>query len=270
MATNKVFEDFIILKDYLQQELDKIQEGSFKVSKERVLKSYFEGEVVITQLVGLINQYNATISYQIDVITSDINNAMNVFTQFAKTHYKAAFDTTIDTGEQDELGNEIFITYNISQSWNTPTVMEKDIEVGSNHFARITMFGNLFILFNASNVKKITIDDENIDFVNGTLIWQQVMKSDRKSGQANNKNISEASSTSLSFQFPSQEGIFANKLSALRTGKILRNTPFVVKILLTNEQEEEYTMLVGTQTLTFAVSAVPNYQIIMGERQAGQ
>lgn len=265
----EVFEDFVILRDYLQEELDKIQVG-FKVSKERILKSYFEGEVVITQLVGTVNKYNAVISYQIDVITSDIENAMNVFTQFAKSHNKVAFDTTIDTGEIDELGNKIYIAYNINQSWNTPTVMEKDIGVGSNHFARITMFGNLFILFNSSNVKQITIDGENIDFVNGSLVWQQTMRSDRKSGQANNKNISEASAVSLSFQFASQQGIFANKLSALRTGAIHRTTAFAVKVVLTNDVEENYTMLLGTATLTFAITATPNYQIIMSERQEGQ
>jgi len=264
-----VFEDFVILRDYLQQELDKIQVG-FKVSKERALKTYFEKEVVITQLVGTPSQFNATIPYQINVIASDIDNAMDVFTQFDKTHYKVAFDTTIDTNEKDEYGNEIFITYNISQNWNTPTVIDNNLEVGSNHFARIIMFGSLFVLYNSSNVKQITIDGENIDFVNGSLIWQQTMRSDRKSGQSNNKNISEASAVSLSFQFPSQKGIFASKLSALRTGKILRTTAFAVKVVLSDESIEEYTMLVGTQTFTFAVSATPNYQIIMSERQEGQ
>ncbi|NCB47991.1 hypothetical protein EOM81_13390 [bacterium] len=116
--------------------------------------------------------------------------------------------------------------------------MEKDIPVGSNHFARIVMFGTLFILFNSSNVKQITIDGENIDFVNGSITWQQTMRSDRKSGQANNKNISEASAVSLSFQFASQQGIFANKLSALRTGAIHRTTAFAVKVILTNDIEE--------------------------------
>lgn len=264
-----VFEDYVILKNYLQEELDKIQEG-FIVGKERVLKSYFEGNVVITQLVGTVNKYNAVLSYQIDIITSDIENGMNVFTQFAKSHSKVAFDTAIDTGEQDELGNEIYIIYNINQTWNTPTVMEKDIPVGSNHFARIVMFGTLFVLFNSSNVKQITIDGENIDFVNGSITWQQTMRSDRKSGQANNKNISEASAVSLSFQFASQQGIFANKLSALRTGAIHRTTAFAVKVILTNDIEENYTMLLGTATLAFAITATPNYQIIMSERQEGQ
>ena len=96
------------------------------------------------------------------------------------------------------------------------------------------------------------------------------MRSDRKSGQANNKNISEASAVSLSFQFASQQGIFANKLSALRTGAIHRTTAFAVKVILTNDIEENYTMLLGTATLAFAITATPNYQIIMSERQEGQ
>ena len=64
------------------------------------------------------------------------------------------------------------------------------------------------------------------------------------------------------FNLPVSKAFFANKLSALRTGAIHRTTAFAVKVILTNDIEENYTMLLGTATLAFAITATPNYQII--------
>lgn len=249
------------LKKYIQEQLDIIAPNRYKVSDERVLKSYFEGEVVVSALVGSANKYNESRTYQLDVITANINETIDELKDFATKLSQTSFEDTTT----DEQGNmEIdFIT----QTWSTPVVSEKDIQVGSNHYTRITLFGNLFILKNASNVKKIEIDGENIDFENGTLAWSQTTFSNRVSERSNNKNVSEASSSALTFVMKSQVGQFANKLRNLRTGAIHRNTGFNVVITMSDDSTETYTMIVNQYQYQFNKSGTPSITIGLIEKE---
>lgn len=245
------------LKTYLQIELDLIQTG-FLVVNERNLQSDFEKDVVISQLVGNSNKYNASISYQLDIYTSDIDNVMEVFEKFSKSHSQTTFEQTMS----DSSGTHI---NTITQNWTTPVVLDKDVEIGANHYSHIAVYGSLYVLFDSSNVKKITIDGEEIDFESGTIAWQNNALSNRVSGRSNNKNFSESSATSLAFLMKSQNGQFVERLSQLRTGVRSRSSYFNVVVELTNGTSETYKMLVQRQVLAYGKASVPNYEVAMCE-----
>lgn len=249
------------LKTHLQQKLDSEYPNRFKVSNERSMDTKFEGEVIVSQLVGNANSKNGNFTFQLDITTKEIDEVMSIFEKFAKENSQIPFDDVVKNG------GETFIN-TITPTYSTPVVMEKDIQVGSNHYARIVVFVNAFILFNSSSVKKIEIDGEIIDFDSGTLTWQASAIANQRTSRSNSKSFAESSAVSLTFMMKSQLGQFANKLQSLRKGTLDRNAQkFIVKITLTNEEIEEYTMIVSNQAFSFGKSAIPTINVGMVEKE---
>lgn len=251
----KQFVDFIT---WLQTKLNALQAG-FKVSSERALDSdFFENEVVASQLAGSVYDESANIPYQIDITTSDIDNAMGVFTTLAKNENNKSFVSIINEGTEDDPD---FKNYTVIPYFQTPVVMDKDLEIGSNHYSRIVVFVNLVILFQVSNVSEITIDSESIGFLEGTFGYTAELVSNRVSGQELNVSKKKASSTSLSFRIINKDTAFTRKLFNIAIGVLPGNTSFSVKLKLTNGQEANLNMVVGTSTLSFARQQLASYNV---------
>lgn len=264
METQK---QYVNLVDYLQKELDKEYPDRFKVSSERNLDTDLNNTVIVQQLAGTTTQYSATIPYQIDIITKEPDDVMAIFTKYAKDHNRSTFTQTLCIGT-DETGNEKYQTNVIQQNYNTPAIFEKDIEALDNHYARIVVFSTMFILFKASNVESITIDGEQIDFINGNMSYVSELKSIKKSGRETNKNVGISSAISLTFAIASQDGLFTKAQHKLRTGERKRNAPFNVVVELTDGTTESYSMIIQTAVLTFGKNGTPSYQVTMLELDA--
>lgn len=251
----KQFVDFV---KWLQEKLNALQAG-FTVSSERALDSnFFENEVVACQLSGSVYDESANIPYQIDITTSDINNAMDVFTTLAKSENNKPFTSIINEGSED---NPNYKSYTVIPYFQTPVVMDKDLELGANHFSRIVVFVNLVILFQVSNVSEITIDGESIAFLEGTFGYIAELVSNRVSGQELNVSKKKASSTNLSFRIVNKDTAFTRKLFNIATGVLKGNTKFSVVFKLTNGQQANLNMVVGTSTLSFARQQLASYNV---------
>lgn len=245
---------FIDFKEYLQEKLDGIQEG-FTVSNERKLKSNFiDKEVVVTALAGTIYDDSATIPYQITITTLDPENAQNVFVKLAKENNNKAFTSIVQDGQEAKQ-------YSIVPIFQTPVVMDADIEVGSNHYSRLVAFVNLTIWFDVSNVKTIKIDDEVINFLNGSFGYTAELVSNRLSGQKLNKSTKKGSTAMLTFQAVNRNSEFFNNVFKTMIGE--RDNYFNVYIELTNNQRATMKMIIGTSTISFARSSLSSNNVTL-------
>ena len=251
---------FVDFKKWLQEQLNSIQAG-FNVTNERNINSDFiNKEVVVSQLAGSVYDESANIPYQIDIFASDVENAINVFTSLAKKQNNKPFTSIVNEGTEESPS---FKNYSVIPYFQTPVVMEKDLSMGSDHYARIVCFVNLVILFEISNVKKITIGTEEISFLSGTLAYTTELQSNRVSGAQLNLSKARTASTSLCFKMINKDTIFTEKLFKIAIGELPRNTYFSVKIELTNGRFATLNMVVGSSTLSFARQQLASYDVAM-------
>ena len=246
---------FVDLVKYLQNKLDAIAEGLYVVSNERNIEADYEkNQVIVSALSGNVYEESATIPYQIDIITNDIESVMIDFTTLAKNNNNVPFDTVIQEGEE-------YQAYTITPFFNTPVVMEKDMPLGSDKYARVVVFANINAIFNVNNVKSITIDGEEIKFLNGSLTYTTELKSNKVSGEQLNKSKKHVGSTGLSFTSVNKSTVFFNKLFKIMLGKLNGNTPFNVEIEMTNGLKDSIKMIVGTDILTSNRGVLPSNQV---------
>lgn len=249
MAVEKQYVDF---SSHFQTLINAIEPNKYHVSNERNLDGEMDGDIVVSALSGIVNKNSATIPYQIDIFTYDPEGTMNALTKLSHTYNKTSF-----TSLQDQK------LYTIYQYYNTPVDMDKDIEVGADHLSRIVVFAQLFIMFQVSNVKKITIDGEEIETLDGTIGYVAETHSNRISGQQMNKSKKKASTLSLSFRMVSKDSVFGRKLFLIETGQLEGNTSFTVVIEKTNGQTATLVMFVPTATTSWADNQLPSDQVSM-------
>lgn len=242
---------YIDFKKYLQTEIG----DDYYVSNERNLDSTDDKiNIIVKALAGNVYNDSATIPYQIEIFTSDPEKVLKDFNLFASSHNNKSFISIME-GK----------LYNIIGVYTTPTIMDSDIDFIDNHFTRIVVFANMFIMFDLVNVGKLTIDGEEIEILNGSISYNTELHSQRISGNEHNINYKQASNISLSFTMINKDGIFSRKLSALRKGLIKGNTIFEVQLFLTNSTQETYQMIVNSSVLTWQRSALPSVNVSMME-----
>lgn len=238
-------------KEHLQNKLG----ASYYVSNERNLDSN-DGRinVIIKALSGNVFDDSASIPYQIEIFTTDPEKVMFDFSKLASENNNKSF---VSISEEK--------MYNIVAFYTTPTIMESDIEYLDNHYSRLVVFANMFIMFDLANVGKVTIDGEELEILNGTISYVSEVHSERLSGRENNINNKRASSVNLTFTLVHKDNLFTRKLSQIRKGNLSGNTSFEVQIYLTNNNIETYQMIVNSHTLTWARSAMPSLNVSLME-----
>ena len=94
---------FVDYKKIIQERLDSISSGLFEVTNERNIRANNEKvNVVLKQLVGQVLNNSATIPYQLDIFTTDIDKVMDVFTYYARTYSNHQFTSMVNEGTEEE------------------------------------------------------------------------------------------------------------------------------------------------------------------------
>ena len=256
---------FIDMKKWVQEKLDSIKNGYFRVSNERALDSDFEGEVVISALSGTPYEDSANIPYQLDVFTADIDNVMNFLNIFAKSFSNVSFSQIVQVGTEEENDEVVPINelHTITPIINTPVIMEKDIPNGSQHFARIVVFVTMMVFYDINNVSEIMIDDEKINSLNGSLNYAAEMIPNRVSGQELNKSKKKVSTSSLSFTMINKNSVFGDAVFDTMSGVRKGNEKFVVKVTMNNGKTMTLNMIIGNASLGFARGQLPSLNVAM-------
>lgn len=251
--------DFVNFKEHLQTLLDNIATDTFAVSSTRNMDADTNKvEVVFTQLAGSVYKNSASIPYQVDIFTTDPDNAIRIFTELAKARNNKSFISVVEEGEEVK-------EYTVFEFYSTPAVADKQMDFGTNEITRLVMFVTLNVLFEVGNVSSIKIDSEQLEFTNGTLTYQAEMFSNRVSGENLNKAKKKSSTTTLQFSMVNKTSIFTNKLFQIMFGKINGNTNFDVEIRLTNGFVGTLTMKVAQNNFSFAENTpnLPSLNVVL-------
>ena len=257
---------FLDFKKWLQDKLNELYPNYFKVSTERNIDSDFiEGETIVSALAGVPYEDSANLPYQIDVYTSDVDNVMNLLTAFAKNVSNVPFNQIIQTGTTTVNNEEqpVYTSHTITPFLNTPVVMEKDIQNGAQHYARIVVFASMLVFYDVNDIKEIKIDNEVIKTLNSSLNYATEMMSNRVSGQELNKSKKKASSVSINFTMINRNSTFGNKVFKITTGQLAGNTKFAVKITLSNDMSYTLNMMIGNSSLGSQRGQLPSLNVAM-------
>lgn len=244
------------LVNYLQKKLDELSPNAYIVSKERNIDAdYSKHNVVVSALSGNVYKEAVSIPFQIEIVTSDIDKVMVDFTTLAKNNNNVSFTQVIKEGEND------FQSVTIIPFFNTPVVMEKDIEIGSDKYARIVVFASVNEQENVNNIKSLTIDGEEQEILTGTLAY--VIEADpvRVSGQELSCSKKKVSSCTVSFSVISKSTIFQNKAFKIVTGQLPGNTAFSAVVELENGLKATLLMMLGSYTFNSERAKLPTINI---------
>ena len=245
------------LVSYLQKKLDELSPNLYIVSKERNVDSALDKhEVVVSALSGNIYSESSTIPYQIDITTTDIDKVMADFVTLAKNNNEIPY--TEINGEGENFHSETLTPF-----FNSPVVMEKDIPMGSNHYARIVVFATVNSSENVNDIKHLRVDGEKIEILTGTLTYVVESVSNRVSGQELNKAKKKASTVSVSFNAVNKASVFLNKAFKVSTGALPGNTAFNVNVKLDNELSGNFKMFISSYSLNKERTKLPSVNIGM-------
>ena len=257
---------FIDIKKWLQEKLDAIVSGYFKVSNERKSDSdFFEGEVVASALSGTPYEDSASIPYQIDVFTADIDYVMDILNVLAKTVSNVPFTQIVQIGTQEENDVEvpIYASHRITPYVNTPVIMEKDIPNGAQHYSRIVLFVTMMVFYDINDISELKVDNETINLLNGSFNYAAEMMSNRVSGQELNKSKKKASTVSINFTMVNKNSTFGDAVFDITTGILPGNTKFAVKVTMNNGKTATLNMILGNVSFGFARGQLPSLNVAM-------
>lgn len=240
------------LVNYLQKKLDELSPNAYIVSKERNIDAdYSKHNVVVSALSGNVYKEAGSIPFQIEIVTSDIDKVMVDFTTLAKNNNNVSFTQVIKEGETN------FQSITIIPFFNTPVVMEKDIAIGSDKYARIVVFASVNEQKNVNNIKKLEIDGEEQELLTGTFAYVVEANPTRKSGDILSKSKKRTASCTISFSTISKSNVFLNKGFKIATGTFSGNTSFNVAVTLDNGLSATLKMFISSYTFNTERAKLP-------------
>ena len=244
------------LVKYLQEKLDAMSPGFYVVSKERnVDADYNLAQVVVSALSGNIYKESASIPYQIEIITNNIDKVFADFIVLAKDN-NGKSHTQVTSNKNEEFASETMIPY-----FNSPVVVDKELEIGSDKYARIVVFASVSEQENVNDIKKLVIDNEEIELLTSTCAYVTEADPIRISGQELTPSKKRTASSSITFSTINKSSVFLNKAFKIFCGQLSGNTPFEVKATLQNGLQATFTMFIGSYTLPTERGKLPAVNI---------
>ena len=240
------------LVSYLQTKLNALTPDAYVVSNERNIDADYEKhQVVVSALSGSLYKDSGSIPYQIEIITSDIDKVTVDFTMLAKNNNNVSYTQVVSEGETN------FKSVTIVPFFNTPVVMEKNIGVGSNKYARIIVFATVNEQENVNNIKSLVIDGEEQELLTGTFAYVVEANPTRKSGVELSKSKKRTGSCQISFSTISKSSVFLNSAFKIATGQLKGNTSFNAAVTLDNGLNATLKMFIGSYTFTNERAKLP-------------
>jgi hypothetical protein len=251
--------------DYFQKKLNVICMAlgidGYNVSAERKLDAVNAREVVISAMAGPVGAATATITYEISVYTNVPDEVMNMLNELARTESGKTF-----TSEMETTNNEV-LSFSIIPSYMTPTIMDRDLEIGPNHGARVIQYASFGILANVLDVKDITYKGEKVEVAQSTLNFVAQLSANNKSGENLMKSTSTGAALSLSLTIPSQSGLLALDIISVMAGAKDKNYQFNISLRVGDENGVtiDKTYIMSTATINSVRGSVPSLQATFAE-----
>lgn len=204
--------------------------------------------LVIKYLGGQSFKGNKLLPIQLLVFTKDVEETKNELTQFVDTYSNNSYWESLDY---------------IKEFYYTPFVVQNINQVHANYVSTLMITGTLLIAENISDIDKVYIDNELIDISGSVnLVYVGNLDNQRVAGQNINKTDIINGMVRISLSTLVKVNSLNTKIRNVRTGAISCNTPFVVKLVYTdNEIEEIYILKLDNASLTSSTDNLPQYTL---------
>lgn len=247
---------FIDYAKKLQEYLDQLAPNVFivKAGKNLNVRIQNKVQVLVSYLQGGSNEDSVSIPVMLKIYSCAELQDKVIGTFIALSKMKAqSFYTEMVEVAPDEVEEA-----HIFEQITTPAVMQEDVQFGTNnHWTEYIAFCNIIALFNVGNLKSLTIDGENISFLNGSICYAVETFSNRMSGKDLNVSKIKSGTTSIQFVIVNKTGVFTQKLFNIEFGLLKKNNIFEVDVELTNGYKAEGVKMVVTQAQLIANKQTP-------------
>lgn len=250
---------------YFQSKIDAICSAldvdEYSVTAERKIDAVNARVIVVAAMAGPVGAKSASITYEVSAHTNNPPEVMSILTELAMAETNKPFTSAVEKAD----GNTVF--YRIIPSFMTPTIMDRDVEIGANHGVRIVQYASFGIIADAYDVESIEYKGDEVEFAQATISFVSQLSSNNKSGENLMKNASTGAAFSLSLTLPSQRNALVTDIIKVMVGSKGKNTPFDIKIGIGGENgfEMEKTLILSTATLNSVLGRVPSLQASFAE-----
>lgn len=199
--------------------------------------------ILIKNLAGLSYRDSVIQPIQLIAHTTDPRGTLEVMQNFARNYTHVSFVQDFDY---------------IAQTYATPYVLESFREMGVNHVSQVILSGTLVISSNIVDIKRVLIDDEEIETTTRPLTY--VAYPDNQKRADSNINTTVVRNAALKFTITGVNKLtdFTNKLRFIRQGVLSEDTVFNIKIYHTdNDYLEEYEMRMVSHVVNSENSVLP-------------
>jgi hypothetical protein len=237
-------------KNYLQNKLQALTDLSVKVVDELDFKLESDIKVIIKYLTGTIYQDTLLQPMQLYVITDKFEEARFLMQTFVETYSQT---------------RDKFEFKHFKQVYNTPVVLENFIPIKNKQSNALYVNATLTLLGDVVDIEKITIDDEEIKFVDAQEHYIVQSTSQKIAGYELSYNKKQTATYSLTIICKNSNNVFLRKIKQMRHGQLSGNTAFNVKIYYDNDATPmQHNMVVMSSILATTESTFPTSTITLG------
>ena len=250
---------------YFQSKIDAIcaalDVDAYSVTAERKIDAVNARVIVVAAMAGNVGATSASITYELSAYSNNPTEVISILTELARSETGKPFSSEAETSDGET------ISYRIIPSFMTPTVMDRDVEIGANHGVRIVQYASFGIVTEAYDVDSIEYKGSEVEFAQATISFVSQLTSNNKSGENLMKNASTGAAFSLSLTLPSQRNALVTDVIKVMVGSKGKNTPFDIKISIGGENgfEIEKTFILSTATMNSVLGRVPSLQASFAE-----
>ena len=250
---------------YFQDKLDVICTAlgidEYNVSAERKLDAVNAREVVVAAMAGPVGAATATMTYEVSVYTNNPDEVMAMLTELARSESGSVF-----TSETETTGGEV-VSYQCIPSYMTPTIMDRDLEIGPNHGVRVVQYVSFGILANVLDINSVKYKGDEVIFAQATINFVAQLSANNKSGENLMKSTATGAALSLSLTIPSQSGLLALDIISVMAGAKDKNYQFNISLRVGDENGVtiDKTYIMSTATINSVRGSVPSLQATFAE-----
>lgn len=234
-------------RDYIK---DLLGEHFENIVNEVDYNSEGKNTLVIRHLLGVNFSGSKVQPVQLVAYVDDINTYMAILNDFAATHSKTSFMLGLDYYIHE------FGTAFVGNMWGN---------VGENFNHQIFLTGTVIISDNISDIKTVEIDGVVVNHTEAILNYVAVGQPDKLYDEYFSKTTVESGFCRLNIMGVNKNTPFGNKLRNLRQKKMHPKSEFFIKIIFTDDTEEEYLMTVDSSATQSSVGNIPTFTVELTE-----
>lgn len=250
--------------EYFQPRVDAICSAMgckpYRVTPERSLKPSAH-EIVVSAMAGPTSRNTATVVYEVNVYCEKPNEAMSLLTELARTQTEKVFQSSVE-GSDGEMA-----FYDIVTAYNLPTIIDKNIEMGSGHWCRVVQYVTFSVVADLLSVKSVKYNGQEIEFKQAVVSYAAETRPYPQSGQNLMKATPTGAAFTLSLILVPQNEPFSVAVKRVMYGLDAKGTSFPLEIKENDNIKVTKNFMLTGGTSTTTKGALPALQLSFMEKE---